>query len=91
MKPLAKRLGSMCRSSGATILGDGAAIMILKPNNVSKSFAGAEHAIGRASDQAAAAAAAAAAKGERDRMSLLLFSAGSSVTVRLSAVAGHAP
>ncbi len=75
VKPLAKRLGAMCQYSGATILGDGAVIMILDPNGVSKSLAGAERAISRASDEAAAAAAA--AKGEGDRMSLLLFAAGS--------------
>jgi len=77
VKPLAKRLGAMCQYSGATILGDGAVIMILDPNGVSKSLAGAERAINRASDEAAAAASAAAAKGNSERMSLLLFAAGS--------------
>lgn len=76
VKPLAKRLSSMCQYSGATILGDGAVIMILDPNGVSKSLAGAERAISRASDEAAAAAAA-AAKADGGRMSLLLFAAGS--------------
>lgn len=75
VKPLAKRLGAMCQYSGATILGDGAVIMILDPNGVAKSLAGAERAISRAADEAAAASAA-AAKSEGDRMSLLLFSAG---------------
>ena len=77
VKPLAKRLSSMCQYSGATILGDGAVIMILDPNGVAKSLAGAERAISRAADEAAAAASAAAAKNGNERMSLLLFSAGS--------------
>ena len=48
VKPLAKRLGSMSEYSGATILGDGAVIMILDPNGVAKSVSGAERAISRA-------------------------------------------
>ena len=39
VKPLAKRLGSMSEFSGATILGDGAVIMILDPNGIAKSVA----------------------------------------------------
>ena len=77
VKPLAKRLGSMSEYSGATILGDGAVIMILDPNGVAKSVSGAERAISRAADEAAAASALAAAKAEGERTSLLLFSAGS--------------
>ena len=78
VKPLSKRLGSMGEYSGATILGDGAVIMILDPNGISRSVANVERSVNRLLDEqtrAAAAAAAAAQQGDT-RMSLLLFSAG---------------
>ena len=79
VKPLSKRLGSMSEYSGATILGDGAVIMILDPNGISRSVANVERSVNRLLDEqtrAAAAAAAAAAQQSDTRMSLLLFSAG---------------
>ncbi|HVY90864.1 MAG TPA: chemotaxis protein CheW [Hyphomonadaceae bacterium] len=72
VKPLSKRLGSMSEYSGATILGDGAVIMILDPNGVARSVAGAERSVQRAAGEDARAAAAASG----EQMSLLLFSAG---------------
>jgi two-component system chemotaxis sensor kinase CheA len=77
VKPLAKRLGSMCEYSGATILGDGAVIMILDPNGISKSVASLERSVDRLlEEQAAASAAAGAAASAAARTSMLLFSAG---------------
>ncbi|RYZ13722.1 MAG: hybrid sensor histidine kinase/response regulator [Alphaproteobacteria bacterium] len=76
VKPLSKRLGSMSVYSGATILGDGAVIMILDPNGVAKSVSGADRAASRAMEDAAARSAGAASKGEGERTSLLLFTAG---------------
>jgi two-component system, chemotaxis family, sensor kinase CheA len=76
VKPLSKRLGSMSVYSGATILGDGAVIMILDPNGVAKSVSGADRAASRAMEDAAARSASAASKGEGERTSLLLFTAG---------------
>ncbi|MFT3724133.1 MAG: chemotaxis protein CheW [Hyphomonadaceae bacterium] len=73
VKPLAKRLGAMSEYSGATILGDGAVIMILDPNGVSKSVATAERNVNRLLDEQNAAAPAQPAA---ERTSLLLFSAG---------------
>jgi two-component system chemotaxis sensor kinase CheA len=72
VKPLSKRLGSMSEYSGATIMGDGAVIMILDPAGVAKSVAGIE----RSSREVEAAQASHQAEGEK--MSLLLFSAGTS-------------
>lgn len=77
VKPLAKRLGSMCEYSGATILGDGAVIMILDPNGVSRSVASMERSVDRLlEEQAAAMAAAGAVAAAATRTSMLLFSAG---------------
>jgi len=76
VKPLSKRLGSMSEYSGATILGDGAVIMILDPNGVAKSVSGADRAASRAMEDAAALSSGAASKGEGVRTSLLLFTAG---------------
>jgi two-component system chemotaxis sensor kinase CheA len=78
VKPLAKRLGAMGEYSGATILGDGAVIMILDPNGISRSVANVERSVNRLLDEQtrAAAAAAASAQAGANRMSLLLFSAG---------------
>lgn len=75
VKPLAKRLGSMSQYSGATILGDGAVIMILDPNGVSRSVASVERSLDRLLEEQAAAAAAAAPAAART--SMLLYSAGS--------------
>jgi two-component system, chemotaxis family, sensor kinase CheA len=72
VKPLSKRLGSMAQYSGATILGDGAVIMILDPNGVARSIAQADSAVRRATQDAETSGEA--RKGER--MSLLLFRAG---------------
>jgi two-component system chemotaxis sensor kinase CheA len=76
VKPLSKRLGSMSEYSGATILGDGAVIMILDPNGVAKSVSGADRAASRAMEDAARATATAALKGSGECTSLLLFTAG---------------
>ena len=78
VKPLSKRLGAMGEYSGATILGDGAVIMILDPNGISKSVANVERSVNRLLDEQTRAAAAAAASVQQGdtRMSLLLFSAG---------------
>ncbi len=78
VKPLSKRLGSMSEYSGATILGDGAVIMILDPNGISKTVANVERTVNRLLDEQTRAAAAAAASIQQGdtRMSLLLFSAG---------------
>ena len=78
VKPLSKRLGSMSEYSGATILGDGAVIMILDPNGISKTVANVERTVNRLLDEQTRAAAAAAASVQQGdtRMSLLLFSAG---------------
>lgn len=70
VKPLAKALGGIPQYSGATILGDGAVILILDPNGVAREVAGmdsAAHAAARAEAEAAAM---------DDKMSLLLFRAG---------------
>ncbi len=75
VKPLAKRLGAMSEYSGATILGDGAVIMILDPNGVAKTVASAARNVNRLLDEQAAAAAA--TQPQAERTSLLLFSAGS--------------
>jgi two-component system chemotaxis sensor kinase CheA len=73
VKPLSKRLGSVTQYSGATILGDGAVIMILDPNGVAKSVASVENTMRRVSAEEAARAAGEA---EGEHMSLLLFNAG---------------
>jgi two-component system chemotaxis sensor kinase CheA len=70
VKPLSKRLGSVTQYSGATILGDGAVIMILDPNGVAKSVAGIEGQMRRTAHEEMAKAAGG------EKMSLLLFSAG---------------
>lgn len=77
VKPLAKRLGALSEFSGATILGDGAVIMILDPNGISKSVASMERSVDRLlEEQASASAAAGAAASAAARTSMLLFSAG---------------
>lgn len=77
VKPLSKRLGSMSEYSGATILGDGAVIMILDPNGISRSVANVERSVDRLLDeQAAVSAAASAAAAAAEQTSVLLFSAG---------------
>ena len=77
VKPLAKRLGALSEFSGATILGDGAVIMILDPNGISRSVASMERSVDRLlEEQAAASAAAGAAASAAARTSMLLFSAG---------------
>lgn len=79
VKPLSKRLGSMSEYSGATILGDGAVIMILDPNGISRSVANVERTVNRLLDEQTRAAAAAAAKAAQEtqtRISMLLFTAG---------------
>ena len=79
VKPLSKRLGSMSEYSGATILGDGAVIMILDPNGISRSVANVERSVNRLLDeQTRAAAAAKAAQETEARISMLLFTAGGS-------------
>lgn len=79
VKPLSKRLGSMSEYSGATILGDGAVIMILDPNGISRSVANVERSVNRLLDeQTRAAAAAKAAEETQTRISMLLFTAGGS-------------
>ncbi|MEQ1783748.1 MAG: chemotaxis protein CheW [Hyphomonadaceae bacterium] len=79
VKPLSKRLGAMSEYSGATILGDGAVIMILDPNGISRSVANVERSVNRLLDeQLRAAAAEKAAKETQTRMSMLLFTAGGS-------------
>ena len=70
VKPLAKALGGIPQYSGATILGDGAVILILDPNGVAREVSEMDS----AAQAAARAEAEAAAKD--DRMSLLLFRAG---------------
>lgn len=78
VKPLAKRLGSMREYSGATILGDGAVIMILDPSGVSMSVASADRSLDRLlEEQAMMSAAAGAVATAAARTSMLLFSAGS--------------
>lgn len=74
-KPLAKRLGAMSEYSGATILGDGAVILILDPNGISRSVASIERSVDRLMDEQAAASAASGANAAA-RTSMLLFSAG---------------
>ena len=91
VKPLSKRLGSMSEYSGATILGDGAVIMILDPNGVAKSVSGADRAASRAMEDAAALAAAAAVKGDGERTSLSALHRRHDGTSRMPALAGHAP
>ena len=77
VKPLSKRLGSMSEYSGATILGDGAVIMILDPNGISKSVANVDRSIERLLDeQAAASATHGASNAAAERTSMLLFTAG---------------
>lgn len=77
VKPLSKRLGSMSEYSGATILGDGAVIMILDPNGISKSVANVERSVDRLLDeQASLSAGTGAAAAAVQRTSMLLFSAG---------------
>lgn len=73
VKPLSKRLGAMSEYSGATILGDGAVIMILDPNGVAKSVVGAERSTRK---EAAELAAREEAAQTGEQMSLLLFRAG---------------
>jgi two-component system chemotaxis sensor kinase CheA len=77
VKPLSKRLGSMSEYSGATILGDGAVIMILDPNGISKSVANVDRSSERLLDeQAAASATHGASNAAAERTSMLLFTAG---------------
>ncbi|MEZ5936937.1 MAG: hybrid sensor histidine kinase/response regulator [Hyphomonadaceae bacterium] len=76
VKPLSKRLGSMTQYSGATILGDGAVIMILDPNGVATSVASAAHAVRRVAKEERDAAHAGA--GTQEQTSFLLFRAGGS-------------
>ncbi len=79
VKPLSKRLGAMSEYSGATILGDGAVIMILDPNGISRSVANVERSVNRLLDeQLRAAAAAKTAQEAQTRISMLLFTAGGS-------------
>ena len=70
VKPLAKVLGGVRQYSGATILGDGAVILILDPNGVAGDVAG------DAAQAAAAQAEADAQSRQDDAISLLLFRAG---------------
>jgi two-component system chemotaxis sensor kinase CheA len=74
VKPLAKRLGAMSEYSGATILGDGAVIMILDPNGVSRSVASIDRSVDRLLEEQAKAAAASAPAAART--SMLLYAAG---------------
>jgi two-component system chemotaxis sensor kinase CheA len=70
VKPLSKRLGSVTQYSGATILGDGAVIMILDPNGVAKSVAGIEGEMRRNGQEELAKTTGG------EKVSLLLFRAG---------------
>lgn len=74
VKPLAKRLGAMSEYSGATILGDGAVIMILDPNGISRSVASIDRSVERLIDEQARAASTDSKTAART--SMLLFSAG---------------
>ncbi len=79
VKPLSKRLGAMSEYSGATILGDGAVIMILDPNGISRSVANVERSVNRLLDeQLRAAAEAKTAQEKQAPISMLLFTAGGS-------------
>ncbi len=71
VKPLSKRLVGVSQYSGATILGDGAVIMILDPNGVAKSVAGVESTMRQARQEEAGQDAR-----DGEKMSLLLFRAG---------------
>ncbi len=71
VKPLNKLLGGVRHYSGATILGDGAVILILDPNGVAREVSGID-----AAAQAAAQAEADSKAKDDEKMSLLLFRAG---------------
>lgn len=71
VKPLARALSGLAQYSGATILGDGAVILILDPNGVAREVAGMDSAA-----QAAARAEAEAHSARDAKISLLLFRAG---------------
>jgi len=92
VKPLSKRLGAMSEYSGATILGDGAVIMILDPNGISRSVANVERSVNRLLDeQLRAAAEAKTAQEKQTPISMLLLHGRRIRTARLPVVARHAP
>lgn len=74
VKPLSKRLGSVAQYSGATILGDGAVIMILDPGGVAKSISNLETTMRRVNQEEASRSSNDYVAGEKT--TLLLFSAG---------------
>jgi two-component system, chemotaxis family, sensor kinase CheA len=76
VKPLSKRLGALAEYSGATILGDGAVIMIVDPNGIARAVSEVERTMRRASREEAAAASEGSVAAAGENMSLLLFRAG---------------